>query len=114
MSFVPRALTCSAAGTDWHSWGLWRRLITQNARHTASGVTLICPVQTPTTQPSPRETWPSRVTVRVSPTTHGLLHTMAAAEGYRSAADLVRHYLAKGLQVDGIDPLEIGLLPPNP
>ena len=47
-------------------------------------------------------------------TTHGLLHTMAAAEGYRSAADLVRHYLAKGLQVDGIDPLEIGLLPPTP
>ena len=94
--------------------GARRRLIAQNSLHTDCGVTPICPVQTPTTQPSPRETWPSRVTVRVSPTTHGLLHTMAAAEGYRSAADLVRHYLAKGLQVDGIDPLEIGLLPPTP
>ena len=99
---------------DWHIRAPRRRLIAQNRLHTVCGVTTICPVQTPTAQQILRENWPSRVTVRVSPATHGLLHTMARAEGYKSAADLVRHYLAKGLQVDGIDPLEVGLLPPTP
>ena len=71
----------------------------------------ICSVQTPTTTKVLKAPWPSRVTVRVSGETHGLLHTMARAEGYKSAADLVRYYLARGMAADGIDPLEVGLLP---
>ena len=68
-------------------------------------------MQTPTTTRVLKAPWPSRVTVRVSGETHGLLHTMARAEGYKFAADLVRYYLAKGMAADGIDPLEVGLLP---